>query len=381
MNGTPGKPGDDLACPNCGAAIRVTEVLQARATEQVRRDMEAEFARRQKDAAAKAVESASLELNALRAEVEEKGRKLLDAQKAELDLRRREKALTEQAQEADLRIQRQLAEERAKVQEATTKQVLESQRLEMAEKDKQLADAKAQLDAARQKMAQGSQQAQGEVMELDLEATLREHHPFDEITAVEKGARGGDIVQVVRTPSGTACGKILWESKRTKNWSEGWIDKLKQDQREAKADVAVLVSEALPKDVTTFAQRQSIWVCSREAFVPVSMALRDLLLQIDHARTTAAHKDDRLEALWRYMTGPEFKQKLETIHDVFHRLRADLEKEKTATINRWESRSKQIDLAVAAISQLHGGPRGILGDSMPSIPKLEEGEEPPPAQP
>ena len=363
------KDADELVCPRCGETIDITRALQGR-TEKL---LAHERAGLLEAAERKARESLAAEFEDVRTALAEKTRKLDAAREAELALRRRERALEDEKKELELAVEKRLSAEKAALQDALTKQLLEAHRLKDADKDKMVGDLRAQLESAHRKAEQGSQQMQGEVLELDLEAALRETFPFDEVIPVAKGERGADVLQRVMTRSGAPCGTILWESKRTKNWSDGWIEKLKGDQRSARADVAALVSEVLPKDVGSFAVRDDVWVCNRATFLPVAAALRNQLTQISFARNAAAHKDQRIEGLYRYLTSSEFRQRIEGIVEAFGSLRNELEREKRATLSRWAKQEKQIDGAVAAVSGMHGDMKGILGSSMQGIPALEDG--------
>lgn len=366
---------DELVCPHCGERIQLSQALQG----QMEKALVHERAKLVAAAEKRLRESMNAEVEDIRTELAEKSRKLEEARTAELALRKRERALVDEKKELELAVEKRLSEEKVAIQESLTKQLLEAHRLKDAEKDKMVEDLRAQLESAHRKAEQGSQQMQGEVLELDLEATLRETFPFDEVVPVAKGVRGGDVFHRVMTRSGTHCGTILWESKRTKNWSDSWVEKLKGDQRSAKADVAAIVSEVLPKDVGSFAVRDDVWVCNRATFVPVAVALRNQLTQISFARNAAAHKDQRIEGLYRYLTSSEFKQRLEGIVEAFMSMRSELEKEKRATLSRWAKQEKQIDAAMTAASGTYGDMKGILGPSMQGIPALEDGIETGPA--
>jgi hypothetical protein len=378
---------DRIECPRCGALIPLTETLHHQLTEQVRRDLRGELAEERakavQEATAKAREAVDGELRDARSALEEKGARLEEARAAELELRRRERALEDGKRELELSLERRLAEERKAIREGVTKQVLEEQKLREADRDKLISDLKAQLEAAHRKAEQGSQQLQGEVQELDLEAVLREAFPHDVVDRVARGVRGGDLLQRVFTRTGTPCGTVLWESKRTKYWSDEWVEKLKADQREAKADVAVLVTEALPKDVSRFGLRDAIWVSGRAYFLPVAALLRESMAQVAFARNAAELKDQKMETLFRYLSGPGFRQRMEAVVETFVQVRQDLEKEKRTTATRWARQEKQLEKAVLALAGMHGDLEGLLGSSLPAVPALEEGEEapPPPGEP
>ena len=404
---------DRIECPKCGAQIPLTQTLNEQLAEQIRKELEKKFATEKKrfdaassdlaereaalakdrksldgkvqdllkaeraklmeEATKKAREDLGVEMRDVRSELEEKSRKLREAQDTELDLRKRERGLEDAKKEMELEVERRLAKEKKQVQEAVTKQILESQRLKEAEKDKVIQDLTTQLEIAHHKAQQGSQQLQGEVLELDLESFLKESFPFDEIVPVAKGVRGADVLQRVLTRSGLLCGSILWESKRTKNWSEGWIDKLKDDQRNEKAEIAALVTEVLPRDIQSFGQRESVWVTNRACVFPLALVLRSMVEQVALARNAAEHKDGMMEMLYKYLAGPEFRQRVEAVVDAHRDMREDLEKEKRSTMTRWARHDKYLERAMQGVAGMTGDLRGLLGSSMPTIPALEAG--------
>jgi hypothetical protein len=406
---------DKIECPNCGKLIPISDALQHQLTERVKEEMQKQILEREKEVTArareldkkemelskteksiekqvegrlklereklekkareKAEEEISLELRDVKIQLKEKEQKLEEAQKAELALRKREQELEENKRTLELEMTRKMDAERKKIQEEVSKSIMEERRLKDAEKDKLINDLKWQLEEARRKAEQGSQQLQGEVQELDLEEFLKENFPFDDIQPVQKGVRGADVLQRVLTRTGNFCGAILWESKRTKNWSEGWIAKLKGDQREAKADLAVLMSDMLPKEIAGFGQRNGIWVTNQLSILGLAVALRLMLTQVALTKLAAESKDEKVEVLFRYLTGPEFRQRVEAVVETFITMKQDLDKEKRAATSRWSKQEKHIERAITAIAGMHGDLRGLIGSSMQPIPALESGEE------
>ena len=222
-------------------------------------------------------------------------------------LRKQKRELEERERRLELDTARKLDEERRKIEDQAVRQVEERHRLKDAEKDKQLHDALAVNEELRRKLQQGSQQTQGEVLELELEELLQDAFPFDHIEPVPQGVNGADLIHRVHSKNGHCCGTIVWESKRTKAWSDGWLQKLKDDLRLAKGDVAVIVSESLPKDIEHFAQMNGVWVTSRECALNLAAALRAQLLEISTIKAAAVGKNEKMEILYRYLSGPEFK--------------------------------------------------------------------------
>ncbi|WP_239650119.1 DUF2130 domain-containing protein [Methylocucumis oryzae] len=227
------------------------------------------------------------------------------------------------------------------------------------------------IEELKRKAEQGSQQLQGEVQELELEAMLRAKFPFDSIEPVAKGEYGGDALQRVISPTGQISGTLLWESKRTKNWSDGWLVKLREDQRNAKADLAVLVSHALPKGVESFEEIDGIWVVSPRAALPVATILRHTLQQIALARTAAEGQHGKTELVYQYLTGPRFKQRVEAIVEAFSTMQEDLDKERKAILKQWAKREAQIERVMNATVGMYGDLQGIAGKSLQEIEGLE----------
>lgn len=227
-----------------------------------------------------------------------------------------------------------------------------------------------QIDELKQKAEQGSQQTQGEVQELDLEASLGDSFPDDEIAAVGIGQRGCDIVQHVVGPHGKPVGKILWESKRTKRFSQGWLAKLRDDQRMEKADIAILVTQALPHGVETFDQIDGVWVAHPRVALPVAMALRQQVLGIAAARQTTKGQQSKMALVYEYLTGPQFRQRIEAVVEAYKEMRADLDRERTALTKHWARREQQLDRMFYATSSMCGDLEGIAGRSLKEIDGL-----------
>ena len=227
------------------------------------------------------------------------------------------------------------------------------------------------IEELQRKAEQGSQQMQGEVLELELEDMLKVEFPLDDIEPVAKGARGADVLQVVKNQSGRIVGKILWETKRTKNWSDSWLSKLKDDQRDAKADISVIVSEALPDGMDHFKQLSGVWVSDIASSLSLAVALRTLLVQVSRANNAQDGKNEKMEVMYNYLMGPEFRNRVEAIVESFVLMKNDLDSEKRYMQKIWSKREKQIENVVTHISGMHGDLQGIAGSSLPNIKKLE----------
>ncbi|MEW6616793.1 MAG: DUF2130 domain-containing protein [Thermodesulfobacteriota bacterium] len=225
----------------------------------------------------------------------------------------------------------------------------------------------------RRKAEQGSMQTQGEVLELDLEAHLKICFPVDEIEPVPKGMRGADILQKVYSRSGQHCGAIIWETKHTKAWSDGWLSKLKDDQRDVKAEIAVIVTEALPKGINSFAQLEGVWVTNFMLASSLAEVLREGLIELSQAKLSAIGKNEKVEAIYNYLSGPEFKQKVEAIVEAFKSMKEDLDQEKRAMTRIWAKREKQIERVIMNTAGMYGDMQGIIGATLPQIKILEIG--------
>ncbi len=266
-----------------------------------------------------------------------------------------------------LEVERRLQEERGKIRDEARRSADEENRLRMAEKDKKLSDVQQQLEEMRRKAEQGSQQLQGEVMELDFEALLRSSFPHDTLVPVPKGEHGGDVLQRVHGASGQSAGAILWELKRTKAFSAGWLPKLRDDQRAAKAELAILVTEVLPKEIEVFGLHEGVWVTTTRTAVPVAVCLRQLLLDVSTAQKANEGLETKEALVYQYLTGPRFRQRMLAIGEAFKTMHEDLDKEKRAISKMWAKRQAQLERVLLASSGMLGDLEGIAGQSMPEL--------------
>jgi hypothetical protein len=308
--------------------------------------------------------------------------KLKLSRQKELEFLQKEQQLMNREEELELSVQKRLQEERGKLSEELRK--LEEQKiaaketefqLRVKELEKQLEDQKKLADEMRRKAEQGSMQTQGEVLELLLEEILKEQFPFDLIQEVGKGIEGADCIQIVRNQSGKECGKIIYESKRTKNWSNNWIEKLKNDMRTSGADVAILVTQAFPKDMDKFGERDGIWLCSYQEIVSVAAVLRGAIIKVSEAKKSEENKGEKMQLLYNYLTGNEFRQQIEAIVEGFMSMKLSIAKERIQMEKIWKEREKQLDKVLISTSGMYGSVKGIAGASVNDIPLLEGTEE------
>ncbi len=407
-----------IICPKCKNEIKLTESLAAPLIESTKRDYEARLVQKdtamatrekeikdREDAIAKAREAIDAQvlekLKAERAKIaadearkarlamstdfEQKAKELADlqevlkvrdaklaeAQKAQAEILKKERALEDAKRELALNVERGIKEGLAVTREQARKEAEEEQKLKVAEKEQLIAAMQKQIEDLKRRAEQGSQQLQGEVQELELESLLRSKFPRDTVEPVPKGEFGGDALQRVVGPLGQVCGTILWESKRTKNWSDGWLAKLRDDQRAAKAEISVLVSQVLPKGVETFDLIEGVWVAHPRVAIPVAIMLRQSLVELAMARQASEGQQTKMEILYSYLTGPRFRQRVQAIVEAFSNMKEDLDKEKKAITKQWAKRDEQIERVMQATVGMYGDMQGIAGKTLQEIEGLD----------
>lgn len=338
-----------------------------------RRRVVEEETRKAKQAAAAELEHKSRELTELHEVLKVRDAKLAEAQNAQAELIKKQRELDDAKRELELTVEKRVRDNLAQVRDQAKREAEEGLKLRVMEKDQTIAAMQQKIEELKQKAEQGSQQLQGEVQELELENLLRAKFPFDGIEPVAKGEFGGDLLQRVVSGAGQAAGSILWEAKRTKNWSDGWLVKLREDQRNAKAELAVLVSQALPKGVDSFDVIDGIWVTGPKAALPVATILRHTLLEVGMARLAAEGQHGKTEMVYQYLTGPRFRQRVEAIVEAFSTMQEDLDKERKAIMKQWAKREAQIERVMNATVGMYGDLQGIAGKSLQEIEGLEIG--------
>jgi hypothetical protein len=414
-----------IACPNCKSEIKLTESLAAPLVESTRlkyeqqlASKETDFAKREagmrnqlqavaKEREAVAKERAEIEeqvaqklatqRTAIAAEEAKKARRLLEndlqeqkkemidlqgvlkdretklaaAQKAQADFARKERELEDAQRELELTVQKQVSEQSNAIREKAKHEAEEGMKLKVAEREEKFQGMQRQIEELKRKAEQGSQQLQGEALELELETLVKATFPLDTIAPVPKGEFGGDLIHSVVGPLGQHCGTILWEAKRTKNWSDTWLPKLRDDQRTAKAEIALIVSHALPKDVEHFHQIDGVWITSPRCAMPVAMVLRHSLLSIASARQATEGQQTKMELVYRYLTGPSFRHRIEAIVEKISDMHADLDKERKTMTKLWAKREAQIRCVIESTAGMYGDLQGIAGRSLEEIAGLE----------
>jgi hypothetical protein len=404
-----------LTCPNCHTEIDIEKVIfdqiaaqQSADIQKRKQEVEIEIARQEQILRAREVElntkiqsqdevianmlkeresalRAKLQAEIkddLKVELEERSQKIADqkneldnVKKRELDLLRQKEQLEQAHKDMELVLQRKLSEQKNELEERVRKQEQEANYLRIQEKDELIRNLNQQMTEMKRKMEQGSMQSQGEILELEIERLLTGQFPFDIICEVPKGVSGADIIHEVKNQFQQNCGKIIYETKRTKSFSPGWIDKLKADQRALNADVAVLVTEVLPKGMERFGLMNGVWVCKFEEVAPLSLVLREGLLQIQDVRLSGENRSDKMSLLYDYLTSKEFGNQFQAVVDGFVNQKALLEREKRSLQSIWKEREKQIELSAHAAISMYGTIKAIAGTAVQAIKELELPEE------
>ncbi|MBN8693261.1 MAG: DUF2130 domain-containing protein [Bacteroidetes bacterium] len=300
--------------------------------------------------------------------------KLKEARQKELEFLKKEQELKNKEAELDIQLQKKLNEERTNLLALIQKQEQERNSLKFKEFEKQIEDQKKLIDEMKRKAEQGSMQRQGEVQELALEEMLKSSFPFDRIEEVGKGIKGADCMQFVRDHTGRECGKIIYESKRTKAFTNEWIEKLKNDMRAQNADIAVIVTETMPKDMDNFGMKDGVWICNYNEIKSLAFVLRDGLIKINNALVSQDNKGDKMQMLYDFLTGNEFKQQIEAIVEGFSALKEGIGKERIQMEKLWKEREKQLEKVLLNTSHFYGSVKGIAGNAIGDIKTLELGE-------
>ncbi len=407
-----------ITCPKCKTEIKLTESLAAPLIESTRRDYEKRLALKDTDIAQKeeslrareeAVSQAKHTIDdqvaeklllerakivteeskkaklALQTDIDQKTReltelhdvlnqrevKLAEAQKAQADLIRQKRELDDAKRELELTVEKRIQDGLSATREQAKKEAEESLKLKVMEAEQTIASMQTQIEELKRRAEQGSQQLQGEVQELELETLLRAKFPRDTIEPVPKGEFGGDTLHRIIGPLSQLCGTILWESKRTKNWSDGWLVKLRDDQRAAKAEIAVIVSQVLPKGIESFDLIDGVWVTHSRSMLSVAVALRHSLIEVASARQALEGQQTKTEMVYQYLTGPRFRHRVQAIVEAFSSMQEDLDKEKKAITKQWAKREEQIERVMGATVGMYGDLQAIAGKSLQEIAGLE----------
>ncbi|HVW98803.1 MAG TPA: DUF2130 domain-containing protein [Mucilaginibacter sp.] len=408
----------EVKCPSCGFGFPIEEVMTEEYKKQLRAKMqeytqqkEDEYRKKEQEFAAKEKQQQALfeqrladekkqlqltveeglrktiasdfqnQLLLLQNDVNEKEEKLKLSRQKEFEFLQKEKLLLDKEAELELAIQRKMQEQRNELTEQIRKQEAEKfilkdtdYQLKVKELEKQLDDQKKLAEEMKRKAEQGSMQLQGEVQELILEDLLRTHFPFDVVSEVGKGVRGADCIQTVRNQFGQECGRIIYESKRTKDFGADWIEKLKKDMRNIGVDVAVIVSQCYPKGMDCFGERDGVWICSFDEVKAVAYILRDGIIKLSNLAKAQDNKGDKMHLLYDYLTSNEFNEQWKAIREGFMTMRMSIQKERDAMEKLWKSREKQLEKVLLNAAHIQGSVEGIAGSDMIQLSLTDDDE-------
>ena len=376
----------EIKCPNCGTEFELNESLKNEVEKELRGKMmdwqkkkEDEYEKQKtaliNDTLRKATDDTVVKIKALEEESRIKTQQLQTLQKKELDLLRDKNALEEKQKNMEVEIEKRFLEKRKEIEESAIKKEQEIFDLKTKEYKLQMEQQQKLIEELKRKSEQGSMQLQGESQELLLEEILQSYFPFDIIEEVEKGVEGADCIQVIRNNSDTICGKIIYESKRTKAWSNGWIDKLKADMRNSGSDVAILVTQVFPKDMEKFGEKDGVWICTFNEVSSVAQLLRNGIIKIYEAQKSQENKGDKMQLLYNYLTGIEFRGQMESIVEGFMAMKQSIMKERIQMEKLWKEREKQLEKVLLSTSGLYGSVKGIAGAGVSNIPLLDGSDE------
>ncbi|MHC4445902.1 MAG: DUF2130 domain-containing protein [Planctomycetota bacterium] len=398
-----------IKCPKCGREIELTEALTGQIEQNIRAKYEAEAAVKEKDYQAKLqeikqqqkelerkdqaideqvaeqikaerkkiaeqekakilVEQAE-QTRILEEEIKEKTEKIKAAQQQELELRKQQRKLQEEKEAFELEVARKLDEERKKIAEDAGQKAAEEQMLKLREKDNLVKSLQEQIENLKRRAEVGSQEAEGEALEGQLQEVLEQAFPYDQFAEIKKGARGADILQTVRNSMGKECGTILWESKNTKDFQKGWIEKLKKDQQESGADVAVIMSMALPKEIDRFGMYEDIWVTDYSSAIGLCVAVRQGLIKTERERIVTVGRESVKDVIYNYITSNEFTMHVSLVVNAYKAMKDDLESEKRSLQRIWSKREKQINTILDNVTQMYGSIEGMVGQKV--LPTIE----------
>jgi hypothetical protein len=391
---------NEIKCPSCGHSFEPNEAIRDEVQKELRSKLQ-EWQKKKDDEYAQKLE---LEKGNIKKDMEDSMRKsiatdfenklrllqsansdneekLKEARKKELEYLQKEQQLKNKEAELEITLQKKLQEERTVLSEQIQKQEQEKSslkdtqfQLKVRELEKQLDEQKKLAEEMRRKAEQSSMQRQGEVQELLLEEILKENFPFDLIEEVGKGVEGADCIQIVRNHSGRECGKIIYESKRTKAWQNNWIDKLKTDMRSRGADVAILVTQTFPKDMERFGEKEGIWICNFAEAASVAALIRNGIIKLYDIQRSEENKGDKMQLLYNYLTGVEFRGQVEAIAEGFLAMKNSITRERMQMEKMWKEREKQLEKVLISTSALYGSVKGIAGASVGDIPLLDGSE-------
>jgi hypothetical protein len=411
-------PEPRIVCPKCNASLKLTESLVAplmattrKRLEQQLAEKEKQFAQREvtlrnsqkaiaqaqkaidqqiakklrreraaisKSEAAKArlsfaagIEQRDALLAELRDNLKANNVKLAQAQREHANVLRKTRELDDAKRELDLSVENKVKQSLAAVRDQAKAEAEDGLKTKISERETQIMGMQRQIEDLRRRANQGSQQLQGEAFEFELERSLRDRFSGDIVEAVPKGEFGGDIIHRIRNEAGQICGTILWEAKSTKAWNNRWLEKLRDDQRSAGAEIALIVSNVLPAGLETFDRVGNVWVTKQRFAIPLAMVLRQSLIEVCSSRQTAKGQRSKIEMVYQYLTGPQFRRRIDVIVEKFTDMQSDLDRERKAMIRIWAKRDEQLKCVLDSSAGLYGDLQGIAGQALPEIESLD----------
>lgn len=389
---------DSIVCPNCKKPIPLTQALTHQMNEQMQQKL-AEVQRKGEEERAKLIEQAKRRIEeekeksrkeaeiTLRKKIaEEMELKIKDTQNESEELKKEKKIMQEQllelnktmrqiqnqSREKELELTKKFTEQEDKLRKEEQKRAEEQFKLMLLEKDKKLEAVLKSNEDLKRKLEQGSQQTQGEMMELAVEEMLQKEFPFDEIKPVPKGINGADIIQIVKSSNGKVAGTIIWEMKRTKTWSMGWIEKLKIDQRQVHAELAILVSQCVPDTIRRFGIHEGVWICEFDCLTGMAYALRNQLIELQSVKSMMNGQKGKMDLLYQYITSTEFKHRVEAIIETFSTMQSEIEKERRWFAQKWSREEKNLRNVLDNTLGMHGDLQSIIGKSISELKGMEE---------
>lgn len=372
-----------IICPNCKTKINVNEILYQQIEEKIRSNYERKLNEKilaEKEKLRKSlkeeIEKEQQELiKTLKAELEEKSKKIKEIYTLQAELEKLKREKEESEARIKLAMEKKFSERLSEEKKRIQKQIEEEIFLKLKDKDKIIEDLKNQLEEAKRKAEAGSIQLKGEVQEIEIERILRNLYPNDKILEVKKGQKGADVLQVVINNQGKECGKIYYESKRTKEFNYDWLRKLREDNLEMKADILVLVTETMPEKEDKFFFKEGVWICSFFELKPVSFILRHFLLEINNIETIHKGKETKMELLYNYLTSNEFKNQFSAIIEGFVELQKSYLEERRKMEALWAKREEQLRKILDNAARFYGTIKGIAGKTLPEIELFEDKKE------
>ena len=375
-----------ITCPNCAHEFEPTDAIRDEVQKELRAKMvdwqrtkEEEYKRKEAETVAQAEQHLrrqlagdyEVQMKMLQQANADNEARLKEARAKELEYLKQQQELKAREEQLEIEVQQKLMNEREQLKMVLQREVDEMNKLrehehfmKVKELEKQLEDQKQLTEEMKRKQEQGSMQLQGEVQELALEEMLRASFPFDMVEEVGKGVRGADCIQTVRNNYGQECGKIIYESKRTKDFSNEWIEKLKADMRNLGADIAVIVTQAMPKDMDGFGEKDGVWICDFMEAKSVSTILRELVIKVYNAAKSQENKGDKMTLLYNYLISSEFSEQWKAIREGFMSMRMSIQKEREQMEKLWKAREKQLEKVLLNAAHIKGSIEGIAGDGV-----------------